>query len=83
MEKICNNGHTFFKTSACPICPICEQARKPVAEFLLLFPAPARRALENHGINTIERLAATSESELLSYHGFGPSSIHIVRRLVI
>jgi predicted RecB family nuclease len=83
MEKTCSNGHTFFKTSNCSVCPICEKERTPVADFLTLFPAPARRALENHGIITLERLAATSESELLSYHGFGPSSIDIVRRLVI
>lgn len=82
MEKNCSNGHTFFKTSTCPVCPICEQERTPVANFLNEFPAPARRALENHGITTLERLAATSESELLSYHGFGPSSIKIVRRLI-
>ena len=83
MEKRCSEGHVFFKTTTCPVCPICEKTRIPIADFLSLFPAPARRALENHGVTSLERLVATPESELLSYHGFGPSSIKIVRRLIL
>jgi len=83
MGKRSSKGHVFFKTSSCPVCPICEKTRIPIANFLSLFPAPARRALENHGVTSLEHLVATPESELLSYHGFGPASIKIVRRLVI
>lgn len=37
--------------------------------------APARRALENNGIMSIEQLVALSEKELLQFHGMGKSSI--------
>jgi hypothetical protein len=83
MEKRCSKGHVFFKTTNCPVCPICEKTRIPITDFLSLFPAPARRALENHGVTSLEHLVAIPESEFLSYQGFGPSSIKIVRRLVI
>lgn len=43
--------------------------------FLSHLPAPARRALENNGITTLQRLAKFSEKEILQFHGLGPSSI--------
>jgi DNA-directed RNA polymerase alpha subunit len=36
---------------------------------------PARRALENNGINTLAKLSKFSEAELLKLHGMGPGSI--------
>ena len=83
MEKRCSEGHVFFNTTNCPVCPICEKTRVPIADFLSLFPAPAQRALENHGVTNLESLVATPESELLSYHGFGPASVKIVRMLIL
>jgi predicted RecB family nuclease len=74
-KKICKNGHTFFKSSDCPTCPACEEARKPKGGFLTALAAPARRALENNGILTLEKLAALSEKEVLQFHGMGKSSI--------
>lgn len=75
MLKICKNGHQFHKSSDCPTCPICERERKPKEDFLRALAAPARRALENEGIQTIEQLSQYSENELLSLHGMGKSSI--------
>lgn len=37
--------------------------------------APAKRALENAGINTLDQLAKWTEKDLLQLHGMGPSSI--------
>ncbi len=37
--------------------------------------APARRALENNGIKSIQQLAALNEKELLQFHGMGKSAI--------
>ncbi|GAO44506.1 hypothetical protein FPE01S_03_05430 [Flavihumibacter petaseus NBRC 106054] len=37
--------------------------------------APARRALENAGITTLEALSAWSAEKLLALHGIGPSTI--------
>lgn len=75
MEKTCENGHTFFKTSACPTCPICENERKPTDGFLSKLGAPARRALERENITSLKTLAKWSEKELLQLHGIGSSSI--------
>ncbi len=74
-KRICIKGHTYFKTSDCPVCPICEQELKPITGFLAELPAPARRALENKGITTVRQLATCSKKEILALHGMGPASI--------
>lgn len=77
--KTCPNGHTFYKSSDCPVCPICEQEKKPTTDFLSLLSAPARRALVGEGIETLEQLAAFSEKEILQLHGMGSSSLPKLR----
>lgn len=77
--KICNNGHRYYKSSDCNSCPVCEQVRKPEAGFLSNLVAPARRALENAGITTLEVLSAHTENQILALHGIGPSSIPKLR----
>ena len=72
--KICGAGHKFYKSSDCPVCPICEQARR-VDGFLATLAGPARRALENKGINTVKQLAAYSQKEIMALHGIGPASL--------
>lgn len=47
--------------------------------FLTLLAAPARRALENKGIKTLEQLSKFSEGEILKLHGMGKSSIPKLR----
>ena len=73
--RICSKGHKYYKSSDCPACPVCEQERKPGNGFLSLLAAPARRALENKGIITVENLSQFSEREILELHGMGPGSI--------
>lgn len=73
--KTCASGHQYNKTSNCPTCPICEQERKPKDGFLSLIAAPARRALENKGITTLQQLSTFSKEEILALHGMGPASI--------
>lgn len=79
MERICEAGHRFVKTSDCPTCPHCEAARKPESGLLNLVAAPARRALERAGIYTVQDLSQWTEAELLQLHGFGPSSLPKLR----
>lgn len=81
--KTCNNGHTFYKSSDCPACPVCEEERKPKDNFLSLLGAPARRALENNEITTLEQLSKYSEKEVLSFHGIGKSSIPILQKILL
>lgn len=74
-QRTCKNGHTYFKSSDCPTCPVCEQERKPELGFMSTLSAPAGRALRNAGIQTLEDLTTFTETELLALHGMGPSSI--------
>ena len=77
--RVCPNGHQYNKTSDCPTCPVCEAEHKPQEGFLALLSAPARRALENKHITSLEKLSEFSEKEILQLHGMGPSSIPKLR----
>src|SRR6185312_3726410 len=77
--RTCSKGHKYYKSTDCPTCPICEQERRPENGFLSLLGAPARRALENHGITTMEKLSGFTEKEILSLHGMGPSTMPKLR----
>ncbi|MDR6551707.1 RNA polymerase alpha subunit C-terminal domain-containing protein [Paenibacillus qinlingensis] len=77
--RICNKGHKYYKTTDCPTCPTCEQELKPESGFLSTLSAPARRALENNGITTVQQLSGYSEAEILQYHGMGPGSLPKLR----
>ncbi len=74
-KRTCKNGHTYFKSSDCPVCPICENQREPEADFLAVLSAPARRAMENNDINSLVKLAKFTEAEVLAFHGIGKSVI--------
>jgi len=73
--RICENGHKYYKSSDCPVCPICANESKPDDDFLGKLVAPARRALENNGIVTVEQLAQHTQKEVMSFHGMGPSTL--------
>lgn len=78
-RRTCPNGHVYFKTSDCPVCPHCETARRPQSGWQAKLSAPARRALENAGIKTVQQLAFFSEKEVMSLHGMGPASLPHLR----
>ena len=71
----CKNGHQYYKSSDCPTCPICEEEKKPKNSFLSLLAAPARRALQNNGVTTLQQLSKFNETEILAFHGMVLSSI--------
>jgi len=78
-KRICRKGHTYYKSSECPTCPICEKERKPESGFLSRLSAPARRALQNAGIITVKQLSKKSQKEILKLHGMGPASMPILK----
>lgn len=80
--RLCSNGHRYYKSSDCPVCPICEEERKPKDHFLSSLSAPARRALESENITSLEKLATKSEKYILSLHGIGPASIPVLRTVL-
>ena len=77
--RTCNKGHNYYKSSDCPTCPTCEQERIPSEGFLSLLSAPARRALENNGITSLQKLSTYSQKEILQFHCMGPASIPKLR----
>ena len=79
MKKICDQGHTYDKTSNCPVCPICAKLEKPEDGFLSKLSAPARRALESLNISTLEELSKRTEKEILQLHGMGKASLPVLR----
>jgi predicted RecB family nuclease len=76
--RTCINGHSFHKSSDCPVCPVCENIVKPTDGFLSFLAAPARRALENEGITSLEKLSGYTQKELLKLHGLGKSSLPVL-----
>lgn len=78
--RICINGHKYYKSSDCPVCPICEKERNAAVSFLSGISAPARRALENAGISTLRQLSAFTAKQILGLHGMGPSTIPKLRK---
>ena len=81
--RTCKQGHRYYKSTKCPTCPACENDRRPKIGFASLLAAPARRALENKGINTLRQLSNFSEKELLALHGLGPGSIPKLRERLL
>ncbi len=75
VRKTCEYGHTYYESSDCPSCPVCEAENKPDSGFLSLLSSPARNALVHEGITTLEKLAGFTEKEVLSIHGIGPASM--------
>lgn len=52
----------------------------PSTQILASVGAPARRALQREGILTAPQLAQYTETEILDFHGIGPSSIPRLRK---
>lgn len=80
--RTCPRGHRYYKSSDCPVCPVCEQQRKPKDGFLSILSAPARRALERKGITSLKHLSKHTEAEISSLHGMGPSSMAKLRKVL-
>ena len=78
--KTCDKGHQFYKSSDCPVCPICAAQEKPTSGFLSLLSAPARRALAQARISTLVELSQYSEAEILKLHGVGPKALPVLKQ---
>lgn len=81
--KICLKGHQFYKSSDCPVCPICDRAVQPTTGFLSLISTPARRALLSKNITNLNTLATFTQDEILSLHGIGPSAIPKLKQALV
>lgn len=81
-KRTCENGHTYYKTSDCSTCPICEQETKPSDGQFSKIAAPARRALQSKGITTASQLAKYSKKEVLSLHGMGKAALQTLEQIL-
>ncbi|MCC5942103.1 MAG: RNA polymerase alpha subunit C-terminal domain-containing protein [Balneolaceae bacterium] len=79
-KRTCSEGHTFYKSSDCPTCPICEKLKEPASGFLALLSNPARNTLLHYGIDTIQKLTGYTEKEILDLHGIGKASMPILQK---
>lgn len=77
--RICEKGHSFYKSSECTSCPTCNKENKPASGFLSKLSSPARNALIHKGIDTLQELSKYTEKEILKLHGIGPASLPSLR----
>lgn len=78
-RRVCEKGHTFFKSTDCPSCPTCDKENKPSSGFLSKLSSPARNALVHEGVDTLQKLSLYTEKEILNIHGIGPASLPKLR----
>lgn len=79
-RRTCEKGHTYYKSSNCPTCPVCEKLITPAQGFLALLSNPARNALLHYGIDTVQKLADHTEKEILALHGIGKASLPTLKK---
>jgi DNA-directed RNA polymerase alpha subunit len=77
--QTCPDGHSYVASDKPSPCPICGKMSEPGRGFLDLLALPARRALENAGITSAEKLSYWSEKEILGFHGVGKTSLPSLR----
>jgi uncharacterized protein YdhG (YjbR/CyaY superfamily) len=78
-KKVCQHGHTFYKTSDCPVCPVCTEKEKLKTGPFTQLSAPAQRALKNAGITDLKDLIQFTEKEIMALHGLGPGSLPMLK----
>jgi hypothetical protein len=81
-NRTCPEGHTYRKSSDCPVCPICASLQAKPSDFAKHLSAPALRAFERLGITCLEDLQRFSPQDLLNAHGFGPSGFKVIEKLM-
>jgi len=74
----CENGHRFKRKGSCRLCPECERQKSIPKEFLSLFSAPARRALEANGVTALRQLCGFTKKEVSAWHGIGKNALTII-----
>lgn len=77
--RLCKNGHRYYKSSDCPVCPQCEKEKQQAGYFIPGLSVPARRALTSKGIHSLPALAGYSEKEILALHGIGKTTLPKLR----
>lgn len=80
-KRVCDRGHTFYKSSDCPVCPRCWSGydkKKYQNDFPEGISAPALRALHHANIRSISAVSKYSRKVILALHGMGPKSVRLL-----
>ena len=80
--RTCPSGHQYWKSSDCPVCPICEKSRSLGDDVLNKLGAPAKRALANAGIGPLSDFSKFTENEIASLHGIGPNALAKIKAVM-
>jgi len=80
--RINKSGRKYYKSSDCPICPICESEKNLTSMFIDEFSAPASRALKSIEVSDLESLCKFTRKEIANLHGMGPSSLKKIEQLL-
>lgn len=80
--KICSRGHKFYKSSDCPVCPVCWVGyyKNLKKTDIPKTAAPALRALLSKGIRKMSDLGKFTEKEVANLHGMGPKAMGILKQ---
>src|SRR5665213_40160 len=57
-----------------------QQQEKKAGKFPPQISAPAKRALENNGIKTLQQLSKHTEADVLKLHGIGKTAIPVLQK---
>jgi len=79
---VCSRGHKFYKSSDCPVCPICWSGyyrMRAQSDIPAKLSAPALRALVGAKIKNLKGLARYTEAEIAELHGIGPNAMKALR----
>lgn len=77
-KRVCKEGHVYYKSSDCPVCPICEANKKPASGLFAQLSAPARRGLQAAGIKSEADLRTFTLEQIKALHGIGPAALKIL-----
>ena len=78
--RTCPQGHEFYKSSDCLACPVCEAEKNKT--FFVKVSAPARRALQASGIDSLKKLSKYTERDILALHGVGKTTIPVLKKVL-
>lgn len=81
-KRVCEKGHIYYKSSDCPVCPVCASEKKPATGFMSMIAAPARRALLSHQIYNLQALSKYSKKEVHSWHGMGHKALTFLEEVL-
>lgn len=80
-RRVCAEGHVYYKSGDCPVCPKCRELENKSfsnSDLPDKLSSPALNALLRAGITNLKTLSNYSEKEVLNLHGIGKTAIPVL-----